>query len=94
MNGHLNFKKGNPPAGFLPENALTKKEALQGMTIWAAKSIFSEKQKGSLETGKDADLIILDTDIMTATRTNTLKTKVLYTIVKGKIVYQAAKTIH
>jgi len=87
-------KKGNPPAGFLPENALTKKEALQGMTIWAAKSIFSEKQKGSLETGKDADLIILDTDIMTATRTNTLKTKVLYTIVKGKIVYQAAKTIH
>lgn len=87
-------KKGNPPHGFLPENALTKKEALQGMTIWAAKSIFSEKQKGSLETGKDADLIILDTDIMKSSQANTLKTKVLYTIVKGKIVYQATKTIH
>jgi len=87
-------KKGNPPTGFLPENTLTKKEALQGMTIWAAKSIFSEKQKGSLEIGKDADLIILDTDIMKSSQTNTLKTKVLYTIVKGKIVYQATKTVH
>jgi len=64
------------------------------MTIWAAKSIFSEKQKGSLEKGKDADFVILDTDIMKAPQQKILKTKVLHTIVKGKIVYQYKKQTH
>jgi len=86
--------KGYPLGGFLSKNALTRKEALQGMTIWAAKSIFSEKQKGSLEKGKDADFVILDTDIMKAPQQKILKTKVLYTIVKGKIVYQYKKQTH
>jgi len=86
--------KGYSPGGFLSKNALTRKEALQGMTLWAAKSIFSEKQKGSLEKGKDADFVILDTDIMKAPQQKILKTKVLYTIVKGKIVYQYKKQTH
>lgn len=80
-------KEGNPENGFLKENALTRKEALWGMTLWAAKSVFWEKEKGSIEIGKDADLVIFDKDIMTIPSQEILSTKVLRTFVNGKIVY-------
>ncbi len=80
-------KNGFPEKGFLIENALSRKEALYGMTTWAAKSVFWEKEKGSIEVGKHADLIILDRDIMTIPEEDILETKVEYTIVKGEIVY-------
>lgn len=81
-------KNGNPENGFLIENALTKKEALYGMTSWAAKSVFWEKEKGSIEVGKDADIIILDKDLMQVPENEILQTKVLYTIVKGNVVHK------
>lgn len=80
-------KTGNPKNGFMIENALTRKEALLGMTVWAAKSVFWEQQKGSIEKGKQADIIIMDRDIMTIPESEILNTQVVYTIVKGKIVY-------
>ncbi|HET7898325.1 MAG TPA: amidohydrolase, partial [Flavisolibacter sp.] len=40
--------KGYPAGGFQPENALSRKDAIRGMTIWAAKSNFEEAEKGSL----------------------------------------------
>lgn len=54
-----------PKDGYQMENALTREETLKGMTIWAAYSNFEENEKGSIETGKFADFIILDKDIMT-----------------------------
>src|SRR6185437_1767668 len=78
--------KGEPKKGFLSENAITKEEALKGMTIWAAKSVFRENEKGSLEKGKDADIVILDRNIM-ATEQDAIYAKVFYTIVKGDIKY-------
>ena len=80
--------KNFPEGGFQPENALTKMDALRGMTIWAAKANFEEKEKGSLETGKLADFVILDTDIMTTAPENILKTRVLKTYVNGEKVYE------
>ena len=65
--------KGWPDAGYQMENALTREEALRGMTIWAAKSNFEEKEKGSLETGKFADFIILDKDMMKANENELLQ---------------------
>ncbi len=53
-----------PENGFQMENALTREEALKGMTIWAAFSNFEENEKGSIEVGKMADFIILDKNIM------------------------------
>jgi len=82
--------KGEPKNGFLYENAITKEEALKGMTIWAAKSVFRENEKGSLEKGKDADIVILDRDIM-GTEQDAIHAKVLYTIVKGDIKYKYNK---
>lgn len=82
-------KNGYPENGYMKNNALTREEALKGMTLWAAKSVFMEKQKGSIEIGKDADIVILDKDIMTIPENEILNTKVLYTISAGKIKYKA-----
>ncbi len=80
--------KNYPAAGFQMENALTKIEALRGMTIWAAKANFEEKEKGSLEKGKFADFIILDHDIMSDDDSKILNTQVLKTYINGEKVYE------
>lgn len=79
--------KGFPAGGYQMENALSREETLRGMTIWAAKASFEEKQKGSLEKGKLADFIILDTDLMSCEAAAILKAKVLATYSGGKKVY-------
>jgi predicted amidohydrolase YtcJ len=79
--------KGFPAGGYQMENALTREQTIRGMTIWAAKAAFEEKQKGSLEIGKFADFIILDTDLMSCQTTDILKTKILSTYINGEKVY-------
>ena len=69
------------------ENALSREEALRGMTIWAAKGNFEEKEKGSLEAGKFADFVILDRDLMKADAGSLFKTQVLNTFVNGEMVH-------
>jgi predicted amidohydrolase YtcJ len=81
--------EGNPENGFMPENALSRMETLKSITTWAAKASFAEKERGSIEVGYAADFTILNTDLIEAPENNILKTKVLYTIVDGKIVYKA-----
>jgi hypothetical protein len=80
--------KGWPDGGYQMENALTREEALRGMTIWAATSNFEEKEKGSLEKGKFADFIILDKDIMKADEKELLQIVVLKTFLGGEKVYE------
>ncbi len=80
--------KGWPSGGYQVENALSRPDALRGMTIWAAKSNFEEKEKGSLEAGKLADFIILDTDLLKAEESSILGTKVLKTFIGGELVYE------
>jgi predicted amidohydrolase YtcJ len=78
---------GFPKNGFQMENALTREQALRGMTIWAARSNFEEHEKGSLEKGKFADFVILDKDIMTLPAREILHTSVVATYVGGEKVY-------
>ncbi len=78
---------GYPAAGYQMENALSREEALRGMTIWAAKGNFEEKEKGSIEAGKFADFVILDQDIMKADAAQLFKTHVLKTYLNGEKVY-------
>lgn len=79
--------KAYPEDGFQMENALTREEALKAMTIWGAKGSFLEKEKGSLEIGKNADFVILDQDIMQVAELEILKTKVLETFMSGEKVF-------
>jgi predicted amidohydrolase YtcJ len=76
-----------PEEGYLPENKLSEIEALKGMTIWGAYANFEDKEKGSIEAGKVADFIILDRDIIKVSEKRILKTRVVATLVDGKIVY-------
>jgi len=79
--------EGYPEGGFQPEEGLGREEALRSITIWAAKGAFEENEKGSLEVGKLADLVILDKDIMNIPEAEIPGTKVLYTIVNGETVF-------
>jgi predicted amidohydrolase YtcJ len=76
-----------PENGFQIENALSREEALRGMTIWAAYASFEEKEKGSIEVGKVADFIFLDKDLMKVKDTELPKIKVLQTFVAGQKVF-------
>jgi len=80
--------KGWPVDGYQMENALSREEALRGMTIWAAKSNFEEREKGSLEVGKFADFIIVDKDIMKASDNELLQITVLQTYLGGEKVFE------
>jgi predicted amidohydrolase YtcJ len=80
--------KDFPIGGFQPENALSKENTLRGMTIWGAYANFEEKEKGSIETGKYADFIILDTDIIKCDVSDVPKAKVISTFVGGECVYK------
>lgn len=79
--------KDYPKDGYQVENALSRQEALKGMTIWAAKSNFEEDEKGSLEKGKWADFILLDVDLINARPAEILSAKVQATYSGGKKVY-------
>ncbi len=83
--------KGYPENGYQTENALTRKEALKGMTIWAAIANFEENEKGSLEIGKAADFIMLNNDIITTNEENILKVKVFKTFINGENVFSLKK---
>ncbi|MEY3737973.1 MAG: hypothetical protein RL544_751 [Bacteroidota bacterium] len=79
--------KGFPEGGFQFENALTREQTIKGMTIWAAKASFLEKEVGSLEAGKKADFIILAQDLMHVPVNKILDTKVVATFSGGKKVF-------
>lgn len=79
---------GTPEGGYQMQNALSRSEALKGMTLWAAFANFEENQKGSIEEGKVADFVILTKDIMTIQESRIPKVEVVATILNGELVYQ------
>lgn len=76
-----------PAGGFQMENALSREQTLRSMTLWGAKASFEENLKGSLEPGKWADFVVLDTDLMTATPHQILEAKIVATWVGGEKVF-------
>ena len=79
-----------PAGGWMPEQKMTREEALKSMTIWPAFAGFQEAAMGSLTAGKFADFVILDRDIMTVADRDILGTTVVATYIGGKPVYERA----
>lgn len=82
-------KNGFPKDGFQIENAISRPDAIRGMTIWAAYSNFEEKEKGSIEKGKFADFIVLDKDLLKIPEKEILSVRVLKTFVNAEEVFSA-----
>jgi predicted amidohydrolase YtcJ len=74
-----------------PEEKISVMDAIRIHTINAARAEFSEKNKGSIEPGKLADLVVLAEDPLTANPEKIKDIKVDYTIVDGEVVYQRAR---
>jgi predicted amidohydrolase YtcJ len=79
---------GNNPDGWFPEQKIPMEEAIKGYTLNAAFAEFAEHLKGSLEEGKLADVVILDQNLFEISPEKILDTKVVMTVLDGKIVYK------
>lgn len=81
-----------PPGGWFPEQRTTRQEALWSITLWPAYAAFMENESGTLTTGKYADFVVLDQDIMTVAPEEVLKTSVMMTVLGGRVVYRAGQS--
>jgi predicted amidohydrolase YtcJ len=82
---------GHPRGGWMPEERLSPEETLRSFTWNAAYAAHAEKDLGSLEVGKLADMVLLDKNVMTIDAKDILKTQVLFTIIGGEIVYEGKR---
>jgi hypothetical protein len=78
-----------PAGGWFPDQRLTMDEALRAYTQGSAHANFMDDRLGTLEVGKVADITVLDHDLLDATPEEVLRTRVLYTIVDGRLVHDA-----
>ncbi len=80
--------EGTPAGGWHPNERLTLEQAIQGYTMGGAFAARREKTEGSIEVGKLADMIIISQDLFKIAPNQIGNTKVLMTLVGGKVVYQ------
>jgi predicted amidohydrolase YtcJ len=81
--------KGESAEGWHPEQVVSREQALRMFTVAPAYAAFEEKDKGSLEPGKLADLTVVSADIMKIPEPGILKTTCAMTVISGEIVYEA-----
>lgn len=74
-----------------PEQKLSLLNALRSYSVWPAYASYDENQRGTLEKGKIADMIVIDKDIFSLPPKELLNTTVIRTIVGGKILYEVKR---
>ena len=80
--------KGESSDGWHPEQAVSREQALKMFTAWPAYAAFEEKEKGSIEVGKLADLTVLSKDIMKIPAPEILTTTCAMTVISGEVVFE------
>jgi predicted amidohydrolase YtcJ len=80
---------GNNLAGWIPEQKVTVEEAVRAYTSSCAYAEFAEKNKGTLEPGKLADVVVLTHDIFSIDPAEIQQASAVHTIVGGRVVYVA-----
>lgn len=81
--------EGKPEGGWIPQERISLAQAVEAYTLGAAFAGHREKWEGSLEPGKLADLIIVSQNIFESDPHKIADTKVILTMVGGRVVYQA-----
>ncbi len=84
-------RKGEEGEGWFPEQKLSMEEAIKYYTWGSAYAQFMEDRKGMLKPGYLADIVIVDRDLLTIPENEIMQTKVDYTIVDGRVVYDSGK---
>ena len=79
---------GRNPEGWHPEQKISLEDALRGFTWNGAYAEFAEKEKGSLEPGKLADLVVLDKDLFSLPAADLNTARVMMTVMNGRVVYE------
>jgi len=80
---------GKHPQGWFAEQKISVARAVEAYTLTSAFAAFVEKERGSLEVGKLADLVVLSRDILAdSERDRIADTQVLLTLVGGRIVHE------
>jgi hypothetical protein len=79
---------GKNPGGWIPEQRISLEQAIRGYTLDAAYAEFSEKEKGSIEAGKMADLVVLEQNLFEIAPEKIKDVKVTMTLAGGRIVYR------
>lgn len=87
------FEDGGPEGGWKPEERIDIEAAIDAYTRGAAFGEFEESRKGTLAPGMLADIVILSRDITRASPREILDTRVLATIVGGRLVYEAPRQL-
>jgi predicted amidohydrolase YtcJ len=81
-------RSGQPEGGWMPQEKMTREQALHAFTMGGAYASFEEGTRGSLEAGKLADFIVVDRDIMTCPEIEIDDARVLRTVIGGETVYE------
>ncbi|KAI3571633.1 amidohydrolase family-domain-containing protein [Fusarium oxysporum f. sp. albedinis] len=81
--------QGPPYDGVFPGSGISRKSALQSITINGARFLRADKQIGSLEVGKLADIIVLENNFFKVPEEKLGRQKVLLTMVGGEVLYIA-----
>jgi predicted amidohydrolase YtcJ len=79
--------EGNPAGGWLPNERVSLKEAIEAYTLGAAIAGRRERTEGSIEAGKLADLIVLSQNLFEIAPHQVAQTEVILTMAGGKVVY-------
>jgi predicted amidohydrolase YtcJ len=82
---------GKNPEGWVPEQKISVAEALRCYTVNNAYAMFGEKRRGVIKPGYLADLVVLDRDLTRIPATTIEQSKVVATIVGGKVVYRGGQ---
>ena len=88
---HRHDRKGNAGADWHPEEAVSRREALTMFTSSPAYAVFRERDLGTLNPGKRADISVFSADLMNATPAEIIAARPLMTIVDGAVVFAAGK---
>ncbi|TEU03919.1 MAG: hypothetical protein E3J22_07955, partial [Candidatus Aminicenantes bacterium] len=80
--------KETPEGGWFPEQRISVEEAIKAFTLNNAFAAFEDDIRGSLETGKLADITVFDRNLIKIPEQELLDVEVSFTIVDGKIVFE------